>query len=73
MIGDSVNQLNLEFMFISGITSGGNYQFKYAARNIHGMGEQSDPFLLIAATVPAKMNTPTVTLQTGLKYRVTFI
>jgi hypothetical protein len=60
-------------MFISGITSGRNYQFKYAARNIHGTGVQSDSFLVIAATVPAKMNTPTVTLQAGLKYRITFI
>lgn len=59
-------------MFLNGITSGGNYRFTYAARNIQGTGPQSDPTLVIAATVPAKMNTPVVTYQPGLLYRVTF-
>lgn len=70
--GSNVNELKTVYLFVSGITSGGNYKFTYAGKNIHGIGPQSDPVVVVAATVPAKMNTPVVTLQPGLKYRVAF-
>jgi hypothetical protein len=62
LIGDNVNQMQTEFLFINGVTSGTNYRFTYAARNIHGTGAQSDELTVVAATVPAQMNTPVVTL-----------
>lgn len=48
------------------------YKFKYFARNIHGDGEESDEFAITAATEPTQMSKPTVTLESGLKYRVSF-
>jgi hypothetical protein len=72
LIGSSVNQLNTEFIFVNGISSGVNYVFTYAAKNIQGTGEQSNPVTVIAATVPAQMNTPVVTYETDLLYKVSF-
>ena len=72
LIGDSTPNLDLSQLITDSITSGTVYTFKYLARNIHGDGIASDPFEITAATEPTQMGKPTVTLETGLKYRVSF-
>jgi hypothetical protein len=36
--GNVVNELKTEYLFVSGIVSGGNYKFSYAGKNVHGIG-----------------------------------
>jgi hypothetical protein len=48
---------------------------RYFGRNVHGDGLPSPVVTILAATVPAKMNIPTVALvttATTAKYKVTF-
>jgi hypothetical protein len=61
---------------ITGLTSGTSYIFTYYATNAHGDGPHSDPVTVLAATVPAIMNAPTVSTvsqHTSLHYRITVI
>ena len=67
--------MNLEttLLFVSGITSGQRYIFRYMGRNIHGDGLPSAELSVLAATVPTKMSAPTITLQSGAVYRASFV
>jgi len=65
--------MSLTHTFTSNITSGEVYKFKYYAVNTHGDGESSPELEVLAATTPASMNKPVVTLESGLKYRATFV
>ena len=71
--GDDVNDLSTEQIYLSGVTSGVYYQFKYRARNVHGDGVDSDPFTILAATIPNKMLTPVIELTASLNYRISFV
>ena len=61
ILGDTSNNLDTTVTITSAdITSGGVYIFTVLGRNEHGDGEQSDQVSILAATVPATMNPPTV-------------
>ena len=55
-----------------GIESGKEYRFTYYAINLHGSGLASDPLSIKAANKPSRMDAPTVTLQAGLLYEISF-
>jgi titin len=76
LAGDSTPNLATTVLFTTGISSGGSYNFKIFGRNVHGDGAESDPVTILAATVPATMNAPTistVSAHTSLQYRVTVV
>lgn len=60
LIGDSIST---EYTFIDNISSGTYYNFKYRASNAHGDGESSEAFTVLAATIPAKVLIPTITIN----------
>jgi len=63
LVGDLENNMLTEHIFYSQVVSGGRYNFKYRARNSHGDGPDSDPIEIVAATVPAQMIAPIITLD----------
>ena len=70
LIGDSIVE---EFTFINDISSGVYYTFKYRARNVHGDGQPSEPFTILAATIPAKVLQPIISINNDASYKMSFI
>jgi titin len=76
LAGDLTANLATSVTFTTGISSGGVYNFKILGRNVHGDGAESDPVAILAATVPATMNAPTISVvsaHTSLQYRVSVV
>jgi hypothetical protein len=71
--GHDVNDLSLDRIFVAGINSGVYYDFKYRAKNIHGEGEPSDPFTILAAHIPVINLAPVVSLDANVMYRIAFV
>ena len=73
LVGDTLSSLALSHTIYDNVDSGNEYKFNYYAINLHGDGEVSDTFSIQAANNPSRMEAPTVTLETGLLYKVSFI
>jgi hypothetical protein len=71
--GHDVNDLSLDRIFVAGINSGVYYDFKYRAKNIHGEGEPSYPFTILAAHIPVINLAPVVSLDANVMYRIAFV
>lgn len=72
VVGETSPNLDLTHYIYENISSGEQYQFNYFAVNIYGAGPVSDTQVIQAANNPARMEAPTVTLEPGLLYRVSF-
>jgi hypothetical protein len=71
--GDSEHSLETSHIYVSDIVSGVSFRFKYRARNVHGDGEDSDEFTILAATTPSEMGPPTIQINEDASYRVSFL
>ena len=72
IVGEASPNLDLSHYVYDNISSGTSYQFRYYAVNVHGPGPVSDTQVIQAANNPARMEAPTVTLEPGLLYKVSF-
>jgi titin len=73
LAGDLTPNLATTVLFTTGISSGVSYEFKIYGRNVHGDGVESDPVTILAATVPAPMNPPTISaayVNSPVKFRI---
>lgn len=73
MSGAQQNDLSLEQLYLTDVSSGVYYRFKYRARNVHGDGEASESFTILAATIPNTPQPPTVSFDTQGDYVISFI
>lgn len=69
--GHETNDLSTDLIYLTDISSGVYYQFKYRARNTHGDGPDSDSFTILSATIPNTMIAPVISLNEDVDYRIT--
>lgn len=69
---DLVTSPSTEHIFTLGVQSGVYYSFKFAAVNVHGQGQASDPTVILAATIPNKMGAPVLSINQDASYKITF-
>ena len=63
LVGYVANSLSTSFLATNGLTAGQLYRFRVRAKNIWGWGPYSSHTTIQAATIPAKMATPTFSVN----------